>query len=604
MRISIRSIEIKNFRAVENVVLNFDKFKPGLYFVSGSNDAEPRLGANGAGKSTLFCESLVWGFFGRVSRSLRPGPDVERRGSRGIVSVKITFLLGDGVHTVERTRRPNNLLLDGRKVEQIEVEKLLPVNETILRKSILIDQFSRMFLDLRAEEKSQLFSEALDLDMWLRSADNAGERLRLSENNIMRQEKSRAIIQGSMNALTGEYDSTLKEEEQYEYQKRKKLDDLRSKLTVFENNVKLARQNVVDADVVKLRELSQQQKDFRSERERVARRVVECEGEIRQYRNAAQAAQGRRQAYEATKVCPECGQAISSVMAAQKASEAHETVADMHQKIEALESTSKECKAKTERIDKILRALEEKINVLHADLTRSEVTKSAYRDAESEHRYAEKELNRVQQETNPYTAKCDELITKFNELRDKKKEINKSIERELHHQAIYLFWQKGFKEIRLEQIDQVLLELEVVANQHAQSLGLLGWHIEFSTERENKSGTTTHAFSVKLFPPDEEKPISWDTYSGGEAVRWQFACTFALNEILLTRAGVDTDIEIYDEPTRHLSQGGIDDLLSCLRERAVALRRRIFFIDHYSLDHGAFDGIISVTKKPDGCVYI
>jgi ABC-type transport system involved in cytochrome bd biosynthesis fused ATPase/permease subunit len=74
----------------------------------------------------------------------------------------------------------------------------------------------------------------------------------------------------------------------------------------------------------------------------------------------------------------------------------------------------------------------------------------------------------------------------------------------------------------------------------------------------------------------------------------------ALVKYYLARSGIDTDFEIFDEPTTHLSSEGIDDLLECLRDRALTQKRRIYLIDHHVLDRGAFDGVFTVIKSKEG----
>lgn len=164
----------------------------------------------------------------------------------------------------------------------------------------------------------------------------------------------------------------------------------------------------------------------------------------------------------------------------------------------------------------------------------------------------------------------------------------------------YKYWVTGFKEIRLKLIDDVLLELEIATNRHAEGLGLHGWSIQFATERETVAGTVSRGFTTVLRSPEFAEPVPWESYSGGEAQRWQLACAFALAEVLLGRGGIVPNIEVLDEPTQHLSQQGIDDLLSHLKDRASALGRAIYFIDHRSLDRGSFDGMLTVTKDTGG----
>jgi DNA repair exonuclease SbcCD ATPase subunit len=63
-------------------------------------------------------------------------------------------------------------------VEQADVDKLLPLSDAALRKTLLLDQFGTMFLSLRPEEKSRIFSETLNLDVFIRSAERASVALK------------------------------------------------------------------------------------------------------------------------------------------------------------------------------------------------------------------------------------------------------------------------------------------------------------------------------------------------------------------------------------------------------------------------------------------
>jgi len=97
-----------------------------------------------------------------------------------------------------------------------------------------------------------------------------------------------------------------------------------------------------------------------------------------------------------------------------------------------------------------------------------------------------------------------------------------------------------------------------------------------------------------------EKPIKWESYSGGESQRWRLAVSFGLSEVLLTRAGATTNIEVLDEPTHSLSPEGTSRLLEHLTERAKTLERVIYFIDQHSLEKGYFDQVFTVINDEEG----
>jgi DNA repair exonuclease SbcCD ATPase subunit len=161
------------------------------------------------------------------------------------------------------------------------------------------------------------------------------------------------------------------------------------------------------------------------------------------------------------------------------------------------------------------------------------------------------------------------------------------------------FWVGGFKRVRLFIVEQALQQLELEINNSLGSLGLLDWRIELDVERENKSGGITKGFTVMVYPPDAETPVKLEAYSGGETQRLRLAGNLGLANLIMERAGLRNTIEIFDEPSSHLSEEGLLDLADTLAERALVTGRRCMIIEHNLLDY-AFAGIITVVKGPDG----
>ena len=70
--------------------------------------------------------------------------------------------------------------------------------------------------------------------------------------------------------------------------------------------------------------------------------------------------------------------------------------------------------------------------------------------------------------------------------------------------------------------------------------------------------------------------------------------------MLLRYAGVECNLEALDEPTRHLSAGGVAELCAFLADRAEALEKRIFLIDHIAREGSNFAETITVVKEKTG----
>ncbi len=610
MLLSLRRLEVIYFRGVrEKVVLDFTQTFSGLYFVRGINRGDARLGSNGAGKSSLFAEALIWALTGRTSRSQRPGSDVENRQSGGkMTSVVVELKLGDSPHRIERTRNPNNLLLDGSKVEQQEVNDLLPLSDAALRKSVLIDQFGEMFLSLKPEAKSQIFTETLDLDKWLLASDRAADCAADATRRLSVVERKVAANKAALAEVRDNFEAARLGEETFEADLAQQLKAAASKVARDRRQAGIARDAYNDAqkrfsaldDVEMTRELNEQRTQLR----RLQRVVAEASSRLSASdRDVAQLEARLAEYHKDVVTCPECGQRVGEKHINQKRTEVRgllENAVQLRKRYVADERAS----AKLLETKEVYVAQLEKGMTAAAD-AKAEVAACAANmlNADREVKRSEDEVAKLKVQTNPFTKACDDAEVRIKQLRKYASELKAEDEGANADLALYQFWQRGFREIRLQQIDDALVELEMAANRHAEALGLDDWRIEFATERETKKGSVSHGFTVMLHPPGED-PVNWDTYCGGEVQRWQLAVTFGLAEVLLARAGVSVDFEILDEPSTHLSPEGIEDLLSCLSDRARELDRKIWLIDHNSLDRGLFDGVVTIAKDSKRGTYV
>mgnify|MGYP001573802080 FL=1 len=81
----------------------------------------------------------------------------------------------------------------------------------------------------------------------------------------------------------------------------------------------------------------------------------------------------------------------------------------------------------------------------------------------------------------------------------------------------------------------------------------------------------------------------------------RLAGTLGLMDLIANRTPNKWTIEMWDEPTQHLSPGGIDDLVQVLRERAYREDKQVLLADHRDfITRGEFTGVINVVKDEKG----
>lgn len=322
--------------------------------------------------------------------------------------------------------------------------------------------------------------------------------------------------------------------------------------------------------------LNQDQHRDRMELRSLGERLSSLKGRASQY----------KQALAKDQACPECGQRVTSTHLKAKLSEALEATRPLNYEWTKLGTSTDERKEKIEEIEQ------------EHDLLTKTLTK--IKSIQEKDIVSSSELKLIQNQASPHQTQIEYLKIRRRETKEALTDATAKLEKQDALIKTYEFWQASFKEIRLSIIDDVLRELEMAVTRHITALGLYEWGIKFETERTTQSGSVSLSFTILLYPPDSDQPVKFESYSGGESQRLQLAVAFGLSEVLLERAGVSPNIEVLDEPTKGLSAQGVEDLLEHLQVRAKELRRALYFVDHHSLDRGAFDEVITIIKDKEG----
>lgn len=577
---------IRNFKSFRGKHVFQLKRSTGLYYISGINKVEPELGANGVGKTSLW-DALTWCLFGKTGKDNRPGEAITPWGEKVKVKVILRFSRGKKYYSIIRTRHPNSLKLKeeegiGETTQNI-IEETVGVSEEMFRRSIVLAQFGTLFMDMRPEQQSQMFNEALDLDVWLEASERASKARKGFESEVAANGLLQMGEEGKLLEIRKSIKQTKLDMEQFESnlagnlrEHKKVLDDSQHRLKNL-----LKKYPDIKEQISKNNKKSTRLKDERLEilaKEHSARdKYSRLEKEIAEYKRSLETSKP---------VCQECGQKVS--------------VKHIQDKVIDKVFELKKVEAKMNEYNMFVSQFDYKLNEQEKEFDELIEIQKKIDKRESYIALLKEKLAELSRTENIHIEGLTKLRLRRNNI---KVELNKYIDKvdEAAKAAkICEYWIGAFKEIRLNLIDQVLDEMGMVVTKHAESLGLQGWMIKFNTERETKTGNVTTVFSVVLYPPGQEKPVKWESYSGGESQRWQLAVAFGLSEIVLARAGIMPNIEALDEPTKGLSPEGVEALLEHLNTRAKELNRSIYLTEHHSLERGLFDGKIIVQKNDEG----
>ncbi len=567
----ILRVDLNNFKSFRGEhVIEFPK-RPGLYYLTGENLDNPRLGPNGIGKSTVL-DAIRWCFYGATSRGLKAGDIVTWGEKFCCVTV---YLKG---FTVQRTQNHNSLtLMDERgsnMIDQAALEKKLRLTPEQFDYAIMMPQFGESFFDLTANAKLTLLSKILGLDYWLDKSREANELADEILKAKTHQEQVAARTEGQVTVLHADVHSLTTRIADFEANQKLAVEGLISDLAPVENWVNQLVNEISDLERVLLGIDGRLPKLLSAYNQRgtAISKIGELEGRLLKL-------------HDVGATCPTCLQAVSATHLLGERTVLEKQIAGLRDVAKALEPSARDYEVVSQNKDDFGR----KLAVVRMKLANKHGQRSGLQER----------IATEQGRANPYShllKEKEESLAALTVALGRHQERIATLSEE--HTAVS-FWVSGFKRVRLFIVEETLRQLEVEVNNNLASLGLVDWRVQFDVERENKSGTVTKGFVVLVYVPNRADPVRLEAWSGGETQRLRLAGDLGVANLIMERAGLVGKVEFYDEPSNHLSDEGLLDLADTLHDRATALGKRIWLVDHRLMDH-PFTGVMLCRKDQFG----
>jgi DNA repair exonuclease SbcCD ATPase subunit len=607
MHIQFKSIRIKRFRSfLDQTCFEFDFAGQGLYFLKGKNKTQSTLGSNGSGKSSIL-DALLWCLYGKTVQGLK-NPDIVPWTGKGATEVEITLKIDKETHVIRRTVGPNKLSIDGQEAGQEYVSKLISIPFEIIPYTIILGQRQPLFFDLTASEKLKLFSESLNLERWEDRSKHAADMCDSLEKEIDAKKIEISLWNREIEDLSQNTVALKQKSVQWEDERQQKLESKEVNKAELQKKIASVMTERDTADLkldsarTELKALSPALEKIRADERLMGRQAASLD-------NQAISAVSKINELEVLlksigqEICPTCEQPIESKNQQKKIQDnIKQQIKDI--KLAKLIKERDTCMLNYDTLLKQLniqvaaqKVFEDDINDANDVLDRL-IPKIATWEAEI------KALDKMSQEyeaqSNPYSEQVQTSRKKISILQTMIAQSDKTLISKGEYFERAKFWIKGFKDIKIYTLEQVLQELEINTNSLIEESGLLGWQIKYDMERETKAGTVARGLNIVVLSPNNKLPVKWESWSGGEAQRLRLIGTAALSSVLLNHIGVSTNLEIYDEPTESLSKEGISDLVGLLAQRAKDTKRSIWMIDHHTIESSHFVDTVTVTKDKTG----
>lgn len=582
---------------------------PGLHFVRGRNEQEPSLTANDSGKSTLF-DCLSWVLFGKTTKGLR-NPNLVPWGTKGKtpeggVSVRID----KKSRRIARKAEVNGILLDGESADQTAIEKLLQLNHETFLHTILLGQGEPLFFDLQPRQKMDLFGEVLNLERWEQRAKKAFDKVTFLQT---RQDTRRGQIDSMKHSLKEAitiYEAIKEKSEGWSKENQRGIGINQNALKAAKKDLAKV-QKIKEDTTLKYESASVEAKALRPVLEKLLIEIVANRVAIQKLVTLANDKRSTQRyllqiiaSLDEGGTCPTCKQPIKGTKIEEHVRE-HKKQLQLYKNEEnALDKKIKPLADKDARLirlrdrqkenlvkfEEAAEAVESTLHIVTTDVANYEAT------CRSLTRY----IKDAEEAENPYREQLSQIRRNKSKLASDLKQVDEDLGKLEGQISRTKYWVRGFRDIRLYIIEEVLHELELATNTMLPEVGLHDWQVSYDIEKENKSGTTTRGLNATILSPNNKKFVPWEVWGGGVGQRLRVVSALALSEVLLNYAGIAPNIEILDEPTAHLSTTGVRDLCDFLANRAETLGRGIFFVDHRSIESTHFSSVTTIVKDKKG----
>jgi len=194
----------------------------------------------------------------------------------------------------------------------------------------------------------------------------------------------------------------------------------------------------------------------------------------------------------------------------------------------------------------------------------------------------------------------DQLQEKYTQAQAELKEIQQQAK--IYEELAKAFGKNG---IQLMIIENVLPQLEAQTNQILSRLTANQLHVQIVTQKPGGTKRNTKMIdTLDIIIADAGGTRPYETYSGGEAFRINFAIRLALARILAQRAGTSLQMLIVDEGFGTQDADGCNHLIAAINAIASDFAC-ILTVTHMPQFKEAFQTRIEVRKTPQGSqVYI
>lgn len=626
--VKFKYVKMNNFMAIKEAELELDN--QGLILIEGVNKTNDSFDSNGSSKSTLV-SSITYALYGKTEKGLK-ADDVVNKYEKKNTSVILSFNIGEDNYRVERYRKHkefknkvklfcNDKEITGstNDVTDKQIQDLFGIDFNTYVNAIIYGQGDiPMFSQATDKGKKEILESITKVEVYKKAQDVAKEKVKEVEEQQNKEQQEieklgyqKELKQEQFDKEVSKYNQVMEQKKQEEETFKQRQEEYNNKVKELDEQINTLKQNIPEIENTefifsdnynKAKEGIELIKNNINDKlmpvwnqEELSERVVDQE---------IRSIQSKINQLDTNDHCPVCGSPIDN---SHKVKEKENMETQISQEQEKL----KQHKENKQKIEDKKRELETKINQLEQMMKEEDLQKQNH-DREIQKQYQQQEVyNNISQLENSksglqkptlndysYIEKPDEKLYK-KEQNDIDKAIDKhkdkvvqlETKKNKYSNAVDAFGNKGIRSVVLDFITPFLNER---ANEYLQTLSGSDIEIEFQTQVKNSKGELKDKFDVIV--KNSNGGESYKANSAGEQKRIDLSISFAIQDLIMSKDDISTNIALYDECFDGLDTIGCENVVKLLKDRLKTVST-IFVITHSESLKPLFENVITMVKE-------
>lgn len=611
-------VEIQNFMSIKNATLELDN--RGLILIEGENNSNDSYVSNGSGKSSSL-SAITYALYGKTEKGLKADEIVNNQEKKNTY-VKLTFKVGEVVYTIERYRKhkehKNKILLlengnditgSTNDVTDKKIQDLFKIDFNTYVNAIVYGQGDMpMFSQATDKGKKEILESITGVEVYKLAHDRAKDKMKATEDKQLELQNKTQHKDSEIQFINQQYEKelnnynmlqeTIKQKEMQYNQEKQQSDNMKAIINNDIEKLKSQKINVTYSEYI-------YPENYQTQRDNLVKldkALSDLNVQVSTIQNHSKQLTTQRDKLDTSDKCPVCGSDIDN---------SHK-LKEKKNIEEQLTTNQMDIAKYREKIDKIKLAKENIENYLKGIDKDKEIYDNKFRQDTQHNNNIDNQIrtlenNLTQGDNNIITLKSSidtlKLTDKpvidqssIDKLNKDKEQINKEVmelekKKNNYSDAMKAFSNKGIRSVVL---DFVTPFLNKQANKYLQILSSSDIELEFKTQVKDSKGELKDKFDIIV--TNKNGGETYKSNSAGEQKRIDLAISFAIQDLIMEKNDMSTNIALYDECFDGLDIIGCENVVTLLKERLETVGT-IFVITHNENLKPLFEKSIKVIKE-------